>query len=203
MRIGILGGSFDPVHRGHLALAREAQDRLHLDRVLLMVSSLQPHKPDGAHASADDRFAMAALLAREEPWLEASDMELRREGASYTVETLRALRESADASDQWVLLLGADAFADFPRWRNAPEIDALAEVVAFGRQGTEFPTMEEVGASLGAERACALLDAVQVADLPDVSSTEIRRRLANGENVDGLLTEDVAAYIEQRGLYAS
>lgn len=186
MRIGLLGGSFDPVHLGHLALAEAARDRLALDRVLLVVAAGQPLKPSGPSAPAEDRYAMVRLAVRGRPRLEASDMELLRPAPSYTVDTLREVRAEFPAGTEVLLLLGADALSDFPRWREFPAIRSLARVVACTRPGFPLPA----GADL-------LLEA----ETPDVSSTGIRRRAAAGESLEGLVPEDVAVYIAERGLY--
>lgn len=186
MRIGLLGGSFDPVHCGHLALAEAARDRLRLDRVLLVVAAGQPLKAGGAAAPAEDRYAMALLAVRGRPRLEVSDLELRRPAPSYTVDTLRELRRGLPPGTELILVLGADALADLPRWREVREVRRLARVVGCGRPGSAPP---------------AGADGLIEAATPDVSSTEVRRRVAAGEGLEGLVPDDVAAYIRERGLY--
>jgi nicotinate-nucleotide adenylyltransferase len=188
VRLGILGGSFDPVHLGHLALAEAARDRLGLDRVLLVVAAGQPLKPAGPAASAEDRYAMVRLAVRGRRGLEASDLELRRPAPSYTADTLRELRRSHPAPADLLLLLGADALRDFPRWREVDAIRGLARVVACPRPGAVAPPG-------GFE--------VLAADTPEVSSTEVRRRTAAGEPLAGLVPEDVEAYIRERRLYGA
>jgi nicotinate-nucleotide adenylyltransferase len=189
VRIGLLGGSFDPVHLGHVSLAEAARDRLRLDRVLLVVAAAQPLKPSGAAASGEDRYAMVRLAVRGRARLEASDLELRRPPPSYTVDTLREVRTLHPPGTEFFLLLGADALAELPRWREADRVPTLATVVACHRRGFPPP----------AEGAAVPLDA----DLPEISSTEIQRLLAAGKPVAGLVPDDVAAYIERRGLYRS
>jgi len=186
VRLGLLGGSFDPVHLGHLALAEAARDRLRLDRVLLVVAAGQPLKPAGPAAPAEDRYAMVRLAVRGHPRLEASDLELRRPAPSYTVDTLREIRRGLAPGDEIVLLLGSDALADLPRWREAAALRTLARVAACARPGGPAP---------------AGADLVLEADTPDASSTEVRRRVAAGQSVAGLVPGDVAAYIAERGLY--
>ncbi len=188
MRIGVLGGSFDPVHRGHLALAEGARDALRLDRVLLVPAARQPHKPAGPVASAEDRYAMLRLATRGRRGIELSDLELERPGPSYTVDTLRALRQSLPADGELFLLLGADAAADFPGWRDAEAIGRLATVVPCSRPGHALPDGDR---------------SVVPVTTPDVSATAIRRRVARGEPVADLVGPDVAAYIAARGLYAA
>jgi len=186
MRIGILGGSFDPVHLGHLALAEAARDQLALDRVLLVVAAGQPLKPSGPVAPAEDRYAMLRLAVRGRERLEASDMEFQRPAPSYTVDTLREIRREAPPGAEVVLLLGADALADLPRWRESAAIRTLAKVAACTRPGFPPPS----GADLALE-----------IDTPDISSTDVRRRVASGEGIGTLVPEDVAVYITERGLY--
>ncbi len=186
MRIGILGGSFDPIHRGHLALAETARDRLRLDRVLLVVAAAQPLKAGGSAAPADDRYAMVRLAVRGRPGLEASDLEIRRPPPSYTVDTLRDLRSLHRSGTEFLLLLGADALADLPRWRESAAVRSMATVVGCARPGAPLP---------------AGADEVLDAPTPDVSSTEVRRRAAAGEPLEDLVPDDVAAYIGERRLY--
>jgi nicotinate-nucleotide adenylyltransferase len=188
MRLGVLGGSFDPVHRGHLVFAEAARDRLRLDRVLLVVAAGQPLKPGGPAAPGEDRYAMVRLAVRGRPGLEASDLELGRPPPSFTVDTLRAIRRASAPGTEIVLLLGADALADFPRWRESAEVRRLAAVVACPRPGFPPP---------------AGVDGVLEAETPEVSSSEVRRRLAAGEPVGDLLPEDVLAYIRERRLYGA
>jgi len=188
MRLGVLGGSFDPIHEGHLALAEAARDRLRLDRVLLVVAAGQPLKPGGPSAPAEDRYAMVRLALRGRPGLEASDLELRRPAPSYTVDTLREIRAALPREAEVFLVLGADALADFPRWREADAVRRLARVVGCPRPGSPAP---------------AGVDEVLPVSTPDVSSTEVRRRLAAGEPVEGLLPEDVLVYARARGLYGA
>lgn len=188
MRLGVLGGSFDPIHAGHLVLAEAARDRLRLDRVLLVVAAAQPLKPGGPAAPAEDRYAMVRLALRGRPRLAASDLELRRPAPSYTVDTLRELRRTQPGTPEVFLLLGADALADLPRWREADAVQRLARIVGCPRPGSPAPRG---------------VDEVLVVATPDVSSTEVRRRLAAGESVEGLLPEDVLAYVRERGLYGA
>ena len=186
MQIALLGGSFDPVHAGHVALAEAARDRLGADRVLLVVAAGQPLKAGGAAAPPEDRYAMVRLAVRGRARLEASDLELHRPPPSYTVDTLRELRRGLPPEAGLLLLLGADALADLPRWKEAAAVRGLATIVGCTRPGRGPPA--------GADR-------VLEAATPDVSSTEIRRRVAAGEGIEGLVPGDVAAYIAERGLY--
>lgn len=186
MKVGFLGGTFDPIHLGHLRAAETAREGLGLERVAFVPAGVPPHR--GAPlASALDRYAMTALATACQPAFVASDMELRREGPSYTVDTLRAWR-CARPHDELVLLLGSDAFADMSGWREVEALRSLCEVAVLARPGDaretgDATTLRVVGPAL------------------DLSSSEIRSRLAEGRSVRYLVPEAVADYITKRGLY--
>lgn len=178
MRLGILGGSFDPIHNAHLVVAQLAREQLGLDRVLLMVAAQQPLKA-GHGLGADDRLAMVERAVAGLPGLVADGRELRRAGPSYTVDTLRELRVEHPDADL-VLILGADTYAGVARWREPEAIRALARLAVCHRGGDAVPP----GADL------------QV-DVPrlDISSTTIRARLAAGLGVRGWVPDPVADYL--------
>ena len=134
-RLGVLGGTFDPPHEGHLFAARAAKSAFHLDHVLFVPAAQAPHKVDPACASGKERVAMLALLLADEPDFSIFGGELDRPGPSYTIDTLRELRERLDPKVELFLILGADNLADFPRWRSAEEIIALAQPVVVARSG--------------------------------------------------------------------
>lgn len=188
MRIGIFGGTFDPPHVGHLLAATDACEALALDRVVLIPAASQPLKAGREVALAAQRLAMVRLLAEGDPRLIVDPMEIERGGLSFTVDTLRALRGRWPAGTaDLVLLLGADAAAQFPQWKDPAAIQALAEVVVLTR--TDAPDVVPDG-----------LRAITTRRV-DVSSTEIRERVRSGRPVRGFVTEPVAAYIAQQGLY--
>jgi nicotinate-nucleotide adenylyltransferase len=183
VRLGIFGGSFDPIHHGHLIAAQLAHEALGLDRVLLMVSGAQPLK--GGHgAAAVHRLRMAELAVEGIAALAADGREIARDGASYTVDTLRSLRAEWPGSEL-VLLLGSDAAAAFDRWREPEAIRALARVVVFARGATTVP---------------AGFEAMPLPRM-DLSSTEIRGRAALGLSLRGWVPERVADYISGLALY--
>ena len=196
MRTGIYGGSFDPIHKGHVAAAETVLHRRALDRVLFLPAASPPHKPGGCQASFDDRVAMARLAAAPEHGLEVSSIEGEREGPSYTVDTLEALQR-AYPDDHFELLVGADMLGDFPSWRNPERILDLAQVVAFARPGAELAEeRSRFAAAFGEERAI-------IVEIPVVSasSTEIRERLRKRESIADLVPKAVEAYIHERLLY--
>jgi nicotinate-nucleotide adenylyltransferase len=195
-RIGILGGTFNPPHLGHLALARHARDELGLGRVLLMPVRTPPHKVAPTDPGADHRLRMCALLVGGEPGLEACDLELRREGPSYTVETLRSLRDH-EPEARLTFVAGADAARTLPVWREPEELLSLAELAVAARGGAEREEVLDALAPLGAR--------VRFLDMPllEISSSEVRERAARGEPVQTLVGERVAGYIAEQRLYGA
>jgi nicotinate-nucleotide adenylyltransferase len=186
MRRGVFGGSFDPVHLGHLTVAGAAAERLALDCVHFVPARVQPFKAGRHEASAADRVAMLRL-ALGDPRFLLDTRELEREGVSYTVDSLRELRAEYPR-DELCLLVGADAARDLPTWREAETIPTLARVVVLTRPGVTPP-------------ADAM--AAEVLEVPrvEVSATEIRHRVRRGESIRELVPADVADYIERQGLY--
>jgi nicotinate-nucleotide adenylyltransferase len=180
VRIGVFGGSFDPIHHGHLIAAASLADALELDQVRMMVARAQPLKRDGHGAAAPDRAEMVRLAVGGDPRLRADRSELDREEPSYTVDTLRALRAALPGAEL-VLLLGADAAAELPRWREAEAIPALARVEVFAREGAG-----------GGSRAVPRVD---------ISSTEIRERVRRGRSIRYWVPDAVAEYIAAHRLY--
>ena len=207
MRRGVLGGTFDPIHLGHLDVARAAKSALALDSVLLMPSNLPPHRT-APHASARDRLAMVQLAAEDDPALVPSDLELHADGPSYTNTTLDRLAAAGVDLMSVFFITGADAFRDLPSWRNYPAILDRCHFVAVSRPGCPAGALRQFLPGI-ASRMVDARDAepshpsVILVDAPTapVSSTEIRQRLASGRSIDGLVPPAVASYIERHGLY--
>ncbi|HHZ20753.1 MAG TPA: nicotinate (nicotinamide) nucleotide adenylyltransferase [Firmicutes bacterium] len=193
MRTGIFGGSFDPIHLGHLLLAEAAWEELGLTRLIFVPAHCSPWKK-GTSAEPKQRYAMVELAVKNRPGFEVSSLELDREPPSYTVETLRALRREAPDEEFW-LILGADGIQDFMNWRESKEILTLANIAVGQRPGyqTKLPEQLQI---LGEER-------VRVLPGPccDLSSTEIRERIAAGRSVRYRLTPEVEEYIKEHRLY--
>lgn len=187
MRIGVFGGSFDPVHHGHLIVADHARRALDLTEVRLVPAREQPFKGGRHRASADDRLAMLELAVAGAPGLTVDPRECRRPGPSYTVDTLRELRKEFPGA-ALSLLVGADAARDFPTWRESAAIRELAALVILTRPGTAAP--EGLGG--------------QLLPVPciDISATDVRRRVRAGEGIRFLVPDAVARYIADRRLYA-
>jgi nicotinate-nucleotide adenylyltransferase len=196
MRIGVLGGTFDPIHLGHLAVAKAALECAHLDRVLFVPSAQPPHRAV-AVAPAEDRLAMTRLAIQGEPNFDVTDVEVRRGGRSYTVDTLSELQH-AFPNDELFLILGWDAARLFRTWHEPERVSDLASVVIVDRPGLEPPKPSELGG--------LKIDPVRVvlchARTPDVSGSALRRAIAVGQPpVTGQLPPAVERYIAEHRLY--
>ena len=206
-RIGILGGTFDPVHLGHVETALAAQRALDLDRVLLLPSGAPPHRAHQPFASRFHRFAMVALAVTGHAPLEVSDLEIGEPGPSYTFETLSRLQADGLTPTQIFFITGADAFAEIATWSRYPLVLDMANFVVVSRPGHPAASLREKLPSLAARMRLDARPSEQVAiflvdaPTPDVSSTEIRRLLETGGAVEGLVPTAVAVYIDQHGLY--
>jgi len=209
-RVGILGGTLDPIHCGHVAAAMAAQDALALSRVLVIPSHVPPHRPASPIASAYHRFAMAALAVAGDERLQVSDAELLLDGPSYTAETLDRLHAKGFNASQVFFITGADAFADIATWKRYPEVLGLAHFVVVSRPGHPLAGLRERLPALAdrmrttddaaGESAHPLIHLLQ-APTPDVSSTIVRNRLKRGETITGLVPPLVEAHILKHGLY--
>ncbi|MDQ6638124.1 MAG: nicotinate-nucleotide adenylyltransferase [Pseudomonadota bacterium] len=189
-RVGLFGGSFDPVHNAHIALARLAMDELGLDEVRWIPVG-QPSQKSRRLSDAADREAMVRLAVAGEPRFVVDRIELRRRGVSYTLDTVRELA-AAEPGTEWVLILGQDQYASLHTWRDWRELVARVTLAIANRPGAE-PVINAQIARVPH----------QMVSLPmmDVSSTEVRRRVAAGLSVADLVPEAVASYIERRQLY--
>ena len=199
MKIGILGGTFDPIHLGHLEAADAAQRALALDRIMLLPSRTPPHRSAEPRASIFHRFAMTALAAAERAML-VSDLEVRREGPSYTALTLEALHREGFAPAQLFFITGSDAFADVETWYDYPRILQLANFVVVSRPGG--PRASGLIPDREGSSDCAPAVLAVQANTPNVSSTDIRRRVSAGEPIEGLVPSSVADHIRRHHLYA-
>jgi nicotinate-nucleotide adenylyltransferase len=194
--LGILGGTFNPPHVGHLRLARAALAELGLERVLLVPARAAPHKADAEDPGAEHRLRMCELVARAEPRVEASRIEFDRPGPSYTVDTLRSIH-ATDPDAELTLIVGADMAQTLPSWREPREILRLARLAVAGRDGAPRERARSAIRSLDAQARSVFLEM----PLLDVSSSQIRSRVAGGEPYEDLVAAEVAAYIAEQGLY--
>ena len=195
----MFGGSFNPVHNGHLHLVRAVKRALRLDGVVMMPTGEAPHKSSAEYAPASDRLEMCRLAAEKYHWLQISDYETRRSGKSYTVETLRALRQmQPDAA--WTLMIGSDMLLTFSEWRAWQEILQMAGLCAVSREKGDLPALKRAAEALRQQVPEAEITVLTVQALP-VSSTQIRKNLQIRADCSCLLPENVVKYIEDHGLY--
>ena len=195
--VGILGGTFDPIHHGHLVIAEEAREALGLERVILVPAATPPHKPGRPVTDAVHRLAMARLAIEGNPAFSVSTLEVDRGGASYTVDTLEALREDGIAEPWFVL--SAEALAGLPAWREPDRVLALARLAVVPRGG-----FEPLDRAWVAARFPGRVDRVRFLDGPllPISGSVVRRRAAAGRSVRYLVPDAVADYIARHALYA-
>jgi nicotinate-nucleotide adenylyltransferase len=196
MRLGIFGGSFDPVHNGHLAVARACQEQAKLDEVWFTPTAVQPLKQQGPHATDAERVEMLRLAIADETAWRVFTREIDRGGLSYTIDTLRQLHEELPVAELF-FLIGSDALRDVARWKEPREIFRLSTPLIVHRAGELEPSLTELTSLCTDERQPKLIEMPAV----DISSTEIRRRVAAGKPIDALVPAVVATYIRQHGLY--
>jgi nicotinate-nucleotide adenylyltransferase len=200
MRLGVFGGTFDPVHVGHLILAEQCREQGRLDLVLFVPAARPPHKEEGALTPFDKRVEMLKLAISGQPAFRALDLEKDRPGPSYTVETLTELKTKYAGADL-LLIMGSDTLHDLPHWHQPASILNLAGLLVAPRPGWAMIAAADLRQALGLEATWPLnLQEVTVPVL-DISSRDLRRRLAEGRSVRYLIPRAVEAYIEDKGLY--
>jgi nicotinate-nucleotide adenylyltransferase len=216
--VGILGGTFNPPHLGHLALARHAREQLGLERVVLMPTHTSPHKVAAPDPGPEQRLAMCRLLVEGVPGVSVCALEIERGGASYTVDTLTAIHASHPDAEL-TFVVGADTASTLPAWREPARLLELAGLAVAAREGTTRAGVLESLRSLDPAVSGVAIEphpggepgadghggahSIRFLDLPviDVSSSAARQRVASGEPIEDLVGADVAAYIAERGLY--
>jgi nicotinate-nucleotide adenylyltransferase len=189
VRKGILGGTFNPPHVAHLIVAQEVREAVGLDQVVLVPTSIHAFKGP-ASAEPRHRAAMTELAVAGDPGLTVDKIEIQRGGVSYTVDTLRALKEREPGTD-WTLILGRDNLEELPEWREVDVLPDLASVVVTTRAGLSAPDRQPLGGR------CTLIDVPSL----EVSSTAIRERVARGRSIRYWVPPAVEAYIREHGLY--
>ena len=196
MRIGILGGTFNPPHVGHLVAAQEAYRELDLDQVVLIPAGIPPHKPVDDEPGPGHRLELCRLAVGDDERFTVSDLELRRDGPSFTVDTLDVLRTQSPSDDRF-LILGGDIAAGLPKWHEPERVLELATVAIAQRRGTAKAAVRDALAQLkGGERA-------RFFQMPriGISSTMVRRRVRAGQPIRYFVPDGVMHYIERHGLY--
>jgi nicotinate-nucleotide adenylyltransferase len=187
LRTAIFGGTFDPIHNGHLTIARAAADRFGLDRVLFIPAAHPPHKSGSTHARYEDRLRMIELAIAGDPRFEASRIEEHTE-RSYSIDTIEKLRAMSEPGDELYFLIGADAFSDIQTWHRWRDVSRKVRFLVADRPGAVYEPPPEVDSEL--------IDRLKI----PISSSDIRRKLAAGERPEGL-PDEVLRYAKQHRLY--
>lgn len=197
-RVGILGGTFDPIHNGHLMTAEAVRDEYDMEKVLFIPAAQPPHKLGRKISSAEDRYMMTVLATCSNPYFEVSDIELRREGPSYTVDTVRALIRASGGDTDYYFIVGTDIIREIHTWERIEELLAICPFIAASRPGCR-PDVERTRELLGdlGVRQIHLLNTPEL----EISSTDIRERVAEGRSIKYIVPPEVEHYIYKKGLY--
>ncbi|MDM8301288.1 nicotinate-nucleotide adenylyltransferase [Collinsella tanakaei] len=196
-RLGIMGGTFDPIHYGHLVTAEQAREALQLDLVLFMPAGQPAFKQDQEVSDAEDRYAMTVLATAANPAFDASRFEIDRDGITYTIDTLRALRRNYPDNVKLFFITGADAILDLVTWHDAAAMAELATFIAATRPGYDIDQARQRVAASGVPFDVRYIEIPALA----ISSTNIRERVSRAKSVRYLTSESVIGYIRKNGLY--
>lgn len=201
MRTGIFGGSFDPVHFGHLLLAEQCREQASLDRVLFVPCNIQPHKQDGPRATDRQRIEMLQLGIAGHQSFEVSEIEIKRGGVSYTIETLSELKTEFP-DDELFLLMGDDSLESFPKWKQPKQICELATIVVVSRPGSGEVDLDSLKPLASEERFGQILQHKFASRNIDISSSDVRERVGEGQSIRFLMPRSVEKYIETQKIYS-
>jgi len=195
MRICLYGGTFDPPHLGHLAIAEYIRDKLNIETVLFIPAYIAPHKIKYSVSSVEDRLKMLQLAVSDHSGLQISKVEIQRKGVSYSIDTIRQIKEGMDIkSKDLYILIGADSFLEFHTWRDPDKILEESSVLVAGRPGFDIREVSE-----------EFRNKIQMVSAPliDISATMIRRKIRDGKSIRSLVHARVEDYILRKGLYRS
>ncbi|MFQ6093852.1 MAG: nicotinate-nucleotide adenylyltransferase [bacterium] len=191
-RVGIFGGTFNPPHLGHLIVAQEVRRRFSLDKIVFVPSARPPHKADSPGASSAERYIMTVLATRDNPYFEVSDVEIRRPGRSYTVDTIKQFKKLYGTEVEIFFIMGGDSIFEIDTWREPEEILRLCKVIVTTRPGFDLTKVED-----RLKEKAILTEVSRI----DISSTEIRRRVQEGKSIKYLVPKEVEEYILREKLY--
>jgi nicotinate-nucleotide adenylyltransferase len=198
LRIGILGGTFDPIHVGHLIIAEEVRTRLGLSQVVFVPAGLPPHKRGWAIAAPEHRLQMIKLAIAGNPHFSLSRLDIDRSGPSFTVDTVHLLLDAWGADAEIYFIMGSDSLAELPTWHQPERLMRLCHIVAVGRPGYRVDLTELNRLLPGATTLIRMMDTPAL----DVSSTDIKRRVREGRSIRYLVPRAVERYIQEHSLYA-
>lgn len=194
-KIGLFGGAFDPIHNGHISVARSVFDELKLKKMIIMPTGISPHKSGKkSEISFEHRFNMCKLAFEDNPDFEISDFEGKTHCKNYTIDTLRSLKKSYPANAQFYLIIGGDMLFYLPKWFKYESLLKESKVVAVAREDKQYISMLEFATEIGH---------VKVLNMPvvEVSSTDVRQHCQNGEDISQLVPPAVSQYIKENNLY--
>ncbi|NLE60865.1 MAG: nicotinate-nucleotide adenylyltransferase [Planctomycetes bacterium] len=197
----LYGGSFNPIHNGHLIIARAATEQLGIERTILIPSAAPPHKANSDLASPEDRLEMVRLAIAGEPGFEVSDIELHRQGPSYTILTIEAYRRELGSDVQLYWLIGGDTLPELGTWYRVGELVDLCRIVTASRPGFEAPDLSPLLTVLTPAQIERLRGGMIKTPLVDISATQVRQRVREGQSLSGLVPDRVAEYVLRHGLY--
>ena len=207
MRIGLFGGSFNPIHSGHLIISRAVAERIELDRVVLLPSKYPPHKQSADLIDAAHRIEMIKIAIQGEPLFECSDVDVAREGPTFTIDTVSAFLQELgpdpklgpDVELSWII--GGDSLAELATWHRVAELVDTCRIVTALRPGFDRIDFGPLAKLLSVDRIARLKADIVRTPLIDISATNIRDRIARGRSIRYLVPDTVGEYIEQHGLY--
>ena len=196
-RIGVIGGTFDPIHYGHLAAAEEARVRINLERVLFVVAGVPPHKLNEEVTPVEHRLAMVRLAITSNPYFEISTVDVERPGPSYTVDTISILQERSGQGTEIYFIMGLDSLVELSTWHQPQRLFQLCRLVAPKRPGIQIDAAELETSLPGISSRLQIIDMPEV----DISSTELQERVREGLPIKYQVPEEVEKYINDHGLY--
>ncbi len=198
MNIGVMGGTFDPIHKGHIIVAEEVRTQLNLDEIIFVPAGQPWLKADIPVSPAEHRLQMVSLAIADKPYFKLATLEIERAGPSYTVDTITELQKKLGAGGEIFFILGWDSLSQLPQWRDASRLIRLCHLVAVPRPGYSLPDLDSLEAGIpGLSKRLVILDKPQI----DISASDIRERVAQGLSVHHLVPESVGKYIRQHKLY--
>jgi nicotinate-nucleotide adenylyltransferase len=200
-RIALYGGSFDPIHLGHLIASRSIAEQLHLSKVVLIPARQSPLKTNRAVSEPEHRLAMARLAVEGDPFFEVSDAEVHRPGPSFTIDTVTSFRQTLPPDADLFWIIGADSLPELPSWRRVADLVRLVQIVTAARPGWSPPPRDDLAAMIGPIAAQSLLDHCCRTPQIDISSSDIRNRVRAGLPIRYLVPDGVASYIASHKLY--
>lgn len=200
-RVALFGGSFDPIHHGHLIIAQAICEQLGLDRVIFLPSADPPHKPKGLAATIEHRMEMVRVAIAGHPRFDLDDFDARRAGPTYTLDTVRHFAAATDAPSQLCWIIGSDSLAELHTWHRAAELVDACDIVTAARRGSISPDIELQHPMFTPEQVARLRDNVLQTPHIDISSTDIRQRVADGQSIHYLVPNAVGHYIAEHELY--